>query len=230
MSLLGFDALGKLALTQLPGGASAPAILEDSWHQPWSQPVRMKDGLRPGNQLTLAFSPNPVVSFGWFEELSKPPVLTKPALPSRAQQFFAYQANPTTVTPFAWYANFSEPVRKKPGTQAARQQFFTTDTAVIPLSRLAEWVTALSEPVRLKIGLKPGLQQFYTGPPRLLPTSTIFGTLSALETKDIFLAGVAVFNPPASAEIGIVDTGFPLTEIGVAMPTVASVSISIQII
>jgi hypothetical protein len=51
-----------------------------------------------------------------------------------------------------------------------------------------------------------------------------------LETKDVFLAGAITFNPPNSAEIGIVDTGFPAVEIGVAAPKVATVSVSIRII
>ena len=88
----------------------------------------------------------------------------------------------------------------------------------------------MSEPLHAKSGLHAARQQFLAAPSRLLPTPTMFGTLDADETKDVFLAGVSVFNPAASAEIGIVDTGFPLAEIGIAMPTVASVRISVQII
>jgi len=206
-------------------------VVSFSWFAPLSEPVRQ----RPRSPAALYPSffyqpaPSPFVATGWFTPLSEP-VRSKPALRTALQSFIAYVPNPATVTPFAWFRPLSEPVRIKPALARALQPFFATDPSVIPLQKLMTWFAPLSEPVRIKPGLRAWLQQFFTGPPRLLPTPTVTGTLSARETKDVFLAGVSAFNPPASAEIGIVDTGFPVAEIGIATPAVASVSISIQII
>jgi hypothetical protein len=89
----------------------------------------------------------------------------------------------------------------------------------------------------MRAGLKSvgtSLQQFLASPSRPLPTPNITGTMSALETKDTFLAGAMIFNAPASAEIGIVDTSAPGTEIGVVSTTpdgtIALVSISVRIV
>lgn len=211
------------------GAVTSEGIFEDKWHFAWSEPiVKTKVGLRTGDQQFSAFPPLSIIDISWFAELSKPRTLQRAGLPPAQQQFFTFQ--PTPVVSFSWFDWLSDPVRIKRGELAALQQFSATDTAAIPVSRQTNWFAPFSDPVRIKLALKPSLQQFYTGPSRLLPTSTIFGTLSGLETKDVFLLGASAFNPPASAEIGIVDTGFPLTEIGVAVPTVASVSISIQII
>jgi len=204
---------------------------QPSWFEGLSEPVRAKPR-SPAALSPYAFwqpAPSPFVATGWYANLSEP-VRVRRRLREALQQFAAYQANPTTVTPFAWYANLSTPVRIKPALKTSLQQFFATDPSVIPLGRLISWFASLSDPVRIKLGLKASLQQFLAAPPRLLPTPTLFGILDALETKDIFLAGASVFNPAASAEIGIVDTSFPDAGIGIAVPTVASVRISVQII
>lgn len=228
--MLGFGATGQFAIGQVGIGA-AENITPDKWYIALSEPVRFRQGLRAGQQQFSALSdPFPFVSFSWFEELSKPPVLTKPGLRPSQQQFLAFHPAPSPFVATGWFAPLSEPVRKKPGLPPARQPFFTIDTAVIPISKLTAWFSALSEPVRFKIGLKPWLQQFFTGPPRLLPNPAITGIWASNETRDTFLAGAMIFNPPNSTEIGIVDTGFPAAEIGIAAPAVASVSISIRII
>ena len=206
-------------------------VVSFSWFAPLSEPVRQRPRSPAALYPSFFFqpAPSPFVATGWFAPLSEP-VRTKPALRAAQQPFTAYVPNPTTVTPFAWFAPLSEPVRIKPALARALQQFFATDPSVIPLTKLMTWFAPLSEPVRIRPGLRAWLQQFFTGPPRLLPTPTTSGVLNARETKDVFLTGASAFNPAASAEIGLVDTGFPLAEIGISAPTVASVSISIQII
>jgi hypothetical protein len=57
---------------------------------------------------------------------------------------------------------------------------------------------------------------------------SISGVMSALETKDTFFGGGSVWNRVNSAEIGIIDTSSPDVEIGVAIPTVARVRVSIR--
>lgn len=209
-------------------------VVSFGWFSPqqFSEPKRFKRGLPAPEQQAFAANIFPVVPFSWFNELSKPPTLQKRGLPAGEQAVLAF--NPQPFVPFSWYGNLSEPVRHKRGLRAHLQQFYTGDTTVIPTSKLMEWFSPLSEPVRFKRGLHASRQQFLAAPSRLLPTPNITGTMAALETKDTFLAGAQKFNPPNSAEIGIVDTSFPLTEIGVipsnAPGTIASVSISISIV
>ena len=97
-----------------------------------------------------------------------------------------------------------------------------------------EWFSNLSEPVRLKIGIGSWLQDFFAAPARVLPTPTITGTMDALETKDVFLAGATLWNRATSAEIGIIDTNRFAAEVGVSAQTevgaIASVSVSIRMV
>ena len=163
----------------------------------------------------------------WHSPWSEPSVKKKSGPRACDQPFLAFHPNP--IISIGWFEAFSEPVRQKPRLHPALQPFLAyrdNPTTVTPFS----WFAPLSDPVRFKRGLRASLQQFLASPSRLLPTPTLFGTLSALETKDSFLAGVSAWNRATSAEIGIVDTGFPAAEIGIAVPTVASVSISVQII
>jgi hypothetical protein len=207
-------------------------VTPDKWNYPWSEPVRRKPPLPRGAYQFLAYSesaqfPESVTEDRWHQPWSEPIVKNKQGLRAGAQQFNAIYS---PFVSFSWFGSLTTPVRIKPGLKPGLQQFFATDTAVIPTSKLPEWYDWLSDPVRIKRGLKSSLQQTIAWPPRLLPTPTVTATISALETKDVFLAGGSVFNPPASAEIGIVATGSPAIEIGVAEPAVASVRISIQII
>lgn len=168
----------------------------------------------------------------WYIALSEPPRFL-PRLRPGLQQFLAFDPQP--FVPFGWFSGLSIPsVRTRRGLPAALQQAFAADTTVIPTSKLIEWFAPLSEPVRKLSGLLAALQQFFTAPSQLRPNPTTTAVLDALETKDVFLAGVSVFNAPASAEIGVVDTTFFAAEIGVIQTsttgTITSVSISISII
>lgn len=178
-----------------------------------------------GEVTTATFAAEFIGPDKWMQALSEP-VRTKPGLRPGAQQFLAYVPNPTTVTPFGWFAPLSTPVRTRPRSPAALAPAFFMHPAPSPFVATG-WFAPLSEPVRQRRGLRAAAQQFLAAPSRLLPTPTSFGRLSAIETKDIFLAGASKFNPPASAEIGIAQGSDMLAEIGVAVPTVARVSVSI---
>lgn len=204
----------------------------DKYYIAWTDPVRFKQGLRPSLQQSLAMGPtSPVVSFGWYGHLSEP-VRKKIGLRAPAQMFLALQ--PQNNPSFAWFAGLSEPKRFRRGIGAPWQQFYTADTAVIPTSKMTQWFANLSEPVRFKRGLRASLQQTTAWPPRLLPTPTITGTMGAIETKDTMLGSVSAWNQATSAEIGIVDTSAPATEIGVVQTgpsgTIASVRVSIRLV
>jgi len=177
-------------------------VVSFGWFEGLTEPVRgQKLGLRGYEQQVIAFNSLPVVSFGWFEELSKPRTLEKRGIQSGLQQTLAFQPRP--FVSFGWFGNLSDPVRIKPGLRASLQQFLAADTAAIPISNLIAWFDWLSDPVRIKPGLRASLQQFLAAPSRLLPTPTIFGVMSAEETRDDFLAGATTFNRPISGELGV---------------------------
>jgi hypothetical protein len=228
----GFGSIGQLAIGQVT--IVTAEFFPDKWMQPLSEPVRLRPGLRAGQQQAHFFDPVPVVSFSWFEALSEP-VRSPPRSPAALYPNFFMQPAPSPFVASGWFMPLSEPVRFRPGLKAALQQFFTTDPTVIPLTHgLIPWFAPLNEPVRKLPGLDAARQQFLAAPSQLRPTPTTTAVLDALETKDVFLGGIAIFNPPASAEIGVVDTTFFAAEIGLIQTTpggsIASVQISISII
>lgn len=213
--MLGHGATGQFAIGQVATGGTAETIAPDKWYAALSEPVRKKLGLIAGVQQFVAFAPNPVVSFSWFGGLAEP-IRTIPRAVAGERQFLALYPTPSPFVATGWFAPLSEPVRQIPGLPAALRQFFTTDTTAIPVTKLIEWFAAFSEPVRVLQGLKPWHQQFLAYHPRLQPNPTITGTLSAIETKDVFLAGGISFNRSVSGEIGIVEQSGPLGEVGMA--------------
>lgn len=226
--MLGHGATGQFAIGQAGAGA-AETITVDKWYEPLSIPVRFLPGLLASQKQFAALpGPVPFVSFGWFQALSQPPVLTKPGLLPSQQQFTAL--NPLPRVSFSWFEALSEPPRFRPGLPAALQQFFTTDLSVIPLHELMEWFVALSEPPRFRPGLLPALQQFYAAPPQLRPNANITGVLAAIETKDTMLSGGRVFNAVISGEVGIIEQAFTGAQIGVSVPVIVRGRVAITIV
>lgn len=179
----------------------------------------------PAGGPVQAAPPAPPLS--WFAPLSEP-VRFRAGLQPARQQFSAFDPQP--FVPFGWFEPLSEPPRKLPGLLPRQQQFAAQDTQVIPRSLMISWFRALSEPVRFLPGLKPSQQQFEGRPPQLRPTPTTFGTLSATETKDVFLAGAMYWNKVTSVEVGIIENKMPGAEIGITGPAITSVHVSISII
>ena len=183
-------AIGEFAIGEFSQGTQQ-AIFPGSWFVPLSEPVRLKPGLAAAAQQFLAQAdPLPFVSFSWFAELSKPPVLMRPGLLAAEQQTLAYQPNPLTVTPFAWYANLSEPVRLKRGLLASEQSYFAyspNPTTITPFA----WYANLSEPVRLKPGLAAPLQQFFTTDTSVIPLSKLMEWFAGLSEPVRLKPGLA---------------------------------------
>lgn len=112
--------------------ATIETITYDKWGFPWSEPKRFKRGLAPYEQQTLAFNPQPIVSFGFYGWLTEP-VRTKKGLQTRLQMPVAQPPIRPNLPDlkYAWFAPFSEPVRQKKGLWARLQQFFTYGTPPI---------------------------------------------------------------------------------------------------
>lgn len=205
-------------------------LVSFGYFEPLSEPVRKKPGVRTQLQQSFTFFPTPLVSFGWFAELSKPVKLDRVGLRPSRQQFFTI--DPFPKVSFSWFETLSEPKRFKRGLPTQLQQATALDTAPIPLSTMFQWLSDFSLPVRTKPGLKAALQQFLASPSRLLPTPTSFGVLSALETKDTFLAGGMLWNRATDAEIGVINTTPQPSEIGLyqTAPTAGTITVRISII
>lgn len=164
--LKGLPAHEQQSLAFVKAAPFPETVTESRWHQPWSEPVRIKPGLtaalQPYNspQNIFPIPTQPTVAWGWYFNLSEP-VRTKPRLIESEQAFFTSITNP--LVSFSWYANLTEPIRIKPDIHASRQLAFTYDLK----PRVSfSWYENLSEPVRVKPRLLEGLQQFITTQPR----------------------------------------------------------------
>lgn len=242
--MLGFDAVGKLALGQLPSASTPVAI---GWYAPLTTPVRAVPRLRASQQQFFAFYPTPLVSFSWFSGLSEPPRFRAGLKPPQ-QQFHAFY--PTPLVSFSWFEALAEPVRKLPRSPAAMAPFhfmqpmpspfvatgwfmalaepvrsrpalppphnpvFTIDTTPVPTTKIMPWFALLSEPVRFREGLAAARQQFLATPSRLLPTPTVIGRLDAIETKDVFTGGARAWNRVTEGEVGVIEQSFTGAEVG----------------
>ena len=131
-------------------------VTESRWHQPWSEPLRPKPGLAATQQQTLAFYPNPTVSFGWFGNLSDPSVLSKIGLRASLQQAATIDpyalTQPEAVLESKWHQPWSEPVRVKLGLLAALQQSLAWNTVFTApeVITVDKWWEPWSDPTRPK--------------------------------------------------------------------------------
>lgn len=225
--MLGFDAVGRLALGQLPRAQSQVLF---SWFAPLGEPVRNRPGLvAAAQQFSALIDPFPFVSFSWFQQLSIPSKRTLPG-PSPSQQLFlAFHPAPSPFVATGWFEALSEPVRFLPGLKPPQQQFLAyrdNPTTVTPFA----WFAPLGEPMRFLPGLKAARQQFLAAPSQLRPNPRTSGILNALETKDTMVAGGSIWNRVTSGEIGIIENAQATAEIGVSANRITSARISISII
>lgn len=168
MSFLGFDALGRLALGQLPP-AFAAAVNEDSWHQPFGTDiVRQRPPYNASRQQFASYvEAQPflemVSSDRWFVPLSEP-VRFRRTLTTSSQQFssFVQFRFPETISADRWAQPLTEPSRPRKPMHTGAQQF----SSLVEFAPFAERVTAdrwfvpLSEPVRFRRALPASEQPF----------------------------------------------------------------------
>ena len=158
-------------------------VPEDRWHQPWSEPVRLKRGLGVHLQPVTQGEIKPRVSFAWYEWLSDP-VRLKRGTGSHLQPFA--QADTKPKVSFGWYGRLSEPVRVKLGLRTSAQQFLAFVKAAPFPETVTEsrWHQPWSEPVRYR-RFSPAHQQFLAHSPRIT-SQNITVSLDATETGDTF--------------------------------------------
>jgi hypothetical protein len=129
--MLGFDALGREALGQLPGGGGSATVYEDSWHQAFAtDTVRRRPPYGTAQHQFasfIQFAPfagvfTPAIS-QWAPQLSEPTRRRKP-MHTGSHQFAAFvefAPFPETVSADRWFVPFSEPVRFRPRLTTANQ-------------------------------------------------------------------------------------------------------------
>lgn len=156
MSLLGFDALGRLALGQLP--PAMPGVNEDSWHQPFNTDVvRQRPPYAAARQQFASYveaAPfagvfTPAIS-QWAPPLSTPAIRRKP-MHTGAQQFasFVEFKFAETVSADRWFVPFSEPVRFRRRLDAANHWAsvgieFPLTTSIVSVSVLFTGAASLT--------------------------------------------------------------------------------------
>lgn len=226
--MLGYGALGQLALGQTR--SVSPTAIAIGWFGPLSEPVRKKRGEPASAQQFFTFNPRPVVSFSWFGSLSEP-VRPKRCSPAALSPYFFMHPAPSPFVASGWFAPLSDPVRAKRRSPAALSPFLSWQPAPSPFVPTG-WYANLSDPVRQKIGLKAALQLAYAGPARLMPNPQTTGVMSAIETKDVFLAGAMAWNRATDAEIGVINTTPQPAEIGLYQtgPAAGTITVRISII
>lgn len=201
--MLGFGAIGQFAIGQVDTTAQAEVITPDKWFNWLSEPVRFKKGLRSSYQQTLAFNPQPFVSFGWFGNLTLP-VRQRPRNPAALYPTFQPGFKPEVA--YSWRANLSEPVRFKKGLRAPYHPPFVFPPGILPnpTGFIQGWYTPYSEPKRFKRGLGGHYQQFLAYHPRMLPTPNVTAIMAALETNSdiaLFAIHVVSSNEPDTAAV-----------------------------
>jgi len=124
-------------------------VTEDRWHEPWSDPVRVKPGLGPQLAQPEPYSPLETArEFRWFQPLSEPTRrLTNVALQSTT----AFTPVVTTqVNADSWFIAWLDPTRRR--WDGASQQFIAqSESQQFPeIVSEDKWHQAWSEPVRTR--------------------------------------------------------------------------------
>lgn len=185
--------------TEIPFFQGSIPGFESTWHQQWSEPVRVRINPR----LAIA-----LIASGLFAPVLNPN--------SQITQNFESR----------WHYAWSEPVRLKRGTHPGLQSFSAfIDSPVFQLDARIVRYLPLSEPVWPKKGLKQQLQQTLAMPPRLLPTPNVIARMAATETnRDIALFGIDIGDNVPKPYVLFAGANVTVTEI----PAISGGALSIE--
>lgn len=154
------------------------SITVDKWFAPLGEPRRFKLALLASAQPVTVTDTDPIVSFGWMNELALPPKAKTSVRPASQQAAVVPPFVEDATFESKWHQPWSEPVRFRRGLYAY-QQPFATAANTFPLEVIFEdkWHFPWSEPVRLKQGLAARLQQSFIWD--ALPDDSITGTMES---------------------------------------------------
>jgi hypothetical protein len=194
--MLGFDALGRLALGQLPVATSTPAN-EDSWHQPFSTDiVRRRSPMHTGAQQFASFVQ--FAPFGenikvteWFIPFSEP-VRFRPRLATTLQQFASFTQFQIRLD--SWFVPFNEPTRFSKRLPPSSQQFasFVQFAPFYEAVSADRWFIPFSEPTRFRRQLPTSEQWFGRGIE--FPLTTVHLVFGASLLGEASLGGLPTSN------------------------------------
>lgn len=142
---------GRLAIALAASGLfftpqqAGEIIFVDKWINHWREPVRFKGtfrGMPTGEQRAPFPSPQPFVSFGWFDKLNEPLIKNKIGLRAASQIAFTRSLNP--IVSFSWLRPQTElPPKPKIGLRASLQQFFAGPPRLLPTPNITGTIGAV---------------------------------------------------------------------------------------
>lgn len=94
-------------------------IINITWFDWLSEPVRKKPGLTATVQPFFSLQPTPIINIGWFNWFSEP-VRKRPGLLPTVQPFL--QEDPLPFVSFGWFGALSDPVRFRPRLREGLQK------------------------------------------------------------------------------------------------------------
>lgn len=193
-----FKISGRLAIALAASGLfftpqqAGELIFVDKWFNPFSDPVRFKGvfrGMPTGGQVAAIPSPQPFVSFGWFDKLGEPIVKTKARLTTGAQ--VAAFPSPFPFVSFSWFRPQTElPPKPKIGLASRFQQFLAAPSRLLPTPTITGRLNAIesgdtmlfagrtfSRPVTATIGVIELMKVPYLGIIELPLTQGVSGVI-----------------------------------------------------
>lgn len=146
-----FKISGQLAIALMASGlfsfpqSAGEAITVDKWFAHWREPVRFKGvffGMPTGEQVAAVPSPQPFVSFGWFDKLNEPIVKQKVGLGTGSQR--VHTGSPLPFVSFSWFRPQTElaPFPKR-GLAARFQQFLAAPPRLLPTPTITGRLNAI---------------------------------------------------------------------------------------
>lgn len=218
-----FKISGQLAIALMASGLfsfpqnAGETITVDKWFAHWREPVRFK-GVFPGvptsAQLAGFPSPQPFVSFGWFDKLNEPIVKQKIGLRAGSQPF--QTGSPQPFVSFSWFRPQTElaPFPKK-GLAARLQQVLAAPPRLLPTPTITGRLNAI----------ETGDSALFAGISFARPTTA---TIGVIELAQVAYLGI-IEMPLTQGVSGIIEDHAAPTS-GSAVTAITDAAVGIRII
>lgn len=217
-----FKISGQLAIALMASGlfsfpqSAGENITVDKWFASWREPVRFKGvfrGMPTGEQAAGFPSPQPFVSFGWFDKLNEPIVKQKAGLRTGSQSF--HTGSPLPFVSFSWFRPQTElPPKPKIGLAARFQQFLAAPPRLLPTPTITGTLNAI----------ETGDSALFAGLSFARPTTA---TIGVIELMRVPYLGI-IEMPLTQGVSGVIEEGVaPASGSPAAVITSAAVGIRI---
>lgn len=151
-----------IAAPVLPSSLTPETVTESRWHQPWSEPVRLKPGLHVSLQSFQPYDetqqfPETVTESRWHQPWSEP-VRQKVGIQVTEHPLVSF--DPFPFIKIDWFGGLSEPPVKAKQSVVWQQFIAQSESAQFPETVTeSRWHQPWSEPVRIRPALGVPLQQ-----------------------------------------------------------------------